>query len=97
MKRVAIFGMLLACAMLAVFAGTASAQQGSAKQQIKHDAKAAGKDIGHGAVAVGHATRHVAIKIGHGAKEAGHGIAQGAREGWDATKHAVKHVFHKDE
>ena len=97
MKRGAIFAMLFASAALATFAGPASAQQGSAKQEIKHDAKAAGKDIGHGAVAVGHATKHVAIKIGHGAKEAGHGIAQGAREGWDATKHAVKHVFHKDE
>ena len=97
MKRGAIFGMLLACATLAAFAGPASAQQGSAKQDIKRDAKAAGKDIGHGAVAVGHATKHVAIKIGHGAKAAGHGIADGAREGWDATKHAVKHVFQHDD
>jgi hypothetical protein len=97
MNRGAILGMLLACTTLTVVAAPAGTPQNSTKQDIKRDAKGAGKDIGHGAVAVGHATKHVAINIGHGAKEAGHGIAHGAREGWDATKHAFKHVFHKGE
>ncbi|HUW52005.1 MAG TPA: hypothetical protein VMV99_01105 [Rhodanobacter sp.] len=95
MNRGKIFGILVACVVLATFADAASAQQGSTSQDIKHDAKAAGKDIGHGARDIGHETRHVATNIGHGAKEAGHGIAKGARTGWDATRHAVKDVFHK--
>lgn len=95
MKRRKIFGILVACVVLAAFAGTASAQQNSASQDIKHDAKAAGKDIGHGARAIGHETKHVAKNIGHGAKEAGHGMAKGARTGWDATKQAFKDTFDK--
>ncbi|MHB1271473.1 MAG: hypothetical protein ACYCZD_01675 [Rhodanobacter sp.] len=97
MNNKKICGILIACAAFATFNHAASAQQDSARQDIKRDAKATGKDIGHGARDVGHATKHVAIKIGHGAKEAGHGIAHGAREGWDATKHALKHVFQHDD
>ncbi|MEO8999804.1 MAG: hypothetical protein ABI227_00010 [Rhodanobacter sp.] len=101
-----ICGILIACATLAAFSHAASAQQGSAGQDIKRDAKATGHGIGNGARDIGHATKHVATSIGHGAKEAGLGIGHGAkkaglgighgaREGWDATKQGVKHVFHK--
>ena len=101
-----ICGILIACATFAGFTATACAGQDSASQNIKHDAKAAGHGIADGARDVGHATRHVTRKIGHGArdagvgighgaKKAGLGIGHGAREGWDATKKAVKQVFHK--
>lgn len=95
MKNTKVFGILIACAVLATFNHAVNAQPGAPDQGIKHDAKAAGKDIGHGARDIGRATKHVAKSIGHNAKEAGHGIAHGAREGWDATRHAVKQVFHK--
>jgi hypothetical protein len=98
-----IFGMLLACAL---FGGAASAAPAGFGQDIKQDAKTAGKsigngarDIGHGtahvAKSVGHGTAHVAKSVGHGAAQASHDIAHGTREGWDATKNAVKQVFHK--
>ena len=100
------YGILITCAILAGFTVTAYAGQDSAKQDIKHDAKATGHGMANGARDVGHATRHVARKIGHGAKDAGLGIGHGAkkagvgighgaREGWDASKKAVKQVFHK--
>jgi hypothetical protein len=90
-----ICGILVACAAFATFNHAANAQQRTAGQDIKHDAKATGKGIGNGARDIGHATKHVAKSVGHGAKDAGLGIGHGAREGWNATRHAVKHVFHK--
>ena len=107
MSNQKICGILIACAILAGFTVTAYAGQDSTRQDIKHDAKATGHGIANGAREVAHATRHVARKIGHsakgagvgighGAKEAGLGIGHGAREGWDASKKAVKQVFHKD-
>jgi hypothetical protein len=101
-----IFAMLLACAWFVSFAGAASAESGTVGQDIKQDAKATGKgisngarDIGHGtahaARTVGHGTANAAKSVGHGAAQVGHGIAHGTREGWDATKSAVKQVFHK--
>ncbi len=101
-----ICGHLIACAILAGFTVIACAGQTSTGQGIKHDAKTAGHGIANGARDVGHATRHVAKKIGHGAKDAGLGIGHGAkkagvgighgaREGWDASRQAVKQVFHK--
>ena len=101
-----ICSIVIACAIFAGFTVTAYAEQDSAAQNIKHDAKATGHGIADGARDVGHATRHVSRKIGHGAKDAGVGIGHGAkkaglgighgaREGWDASKKAVKQVFHK--
>jgi hypothetical protein len=103
-----IYGILIACVAFATFSHAASAQQDTAGQDIKRDAKATGHGIGNGARDIGHATKHVAtsighggkeagLGIGHGAKKAGLGIGHGAREGWDATKHGVKQVFHKDD
>ena len=100
-----ICGILITCAIFAGFTISAYAGQ-NIKQDIKHDAKVTGHDVANGARDVGHATRHVARKIGHGAKDAGVGIGHGAkkagvgighgaREGWDASKSAVKQVFHK--
>ena len=90
-----ICGILVACAVFATFSHAVNAQQGTAGQDIKHDARATGKGIGNGARDIGHATKHVTTSVGHGAKEAGIGIGHGARDGWNATRHAVKHVFHK--
>ena len=102
-----ICGILITGAILAGFTVIAYAEQDSASQAIKHDAKATGHGVANGARDVRHASRHVAKKIGHGAKDAGVGIGHGAkkagvgighgaREGWDASKNAVKQVFHKD-
>lgn len=97
MNSKVVCGILIACAAFATVNPPASAQQASAGQNIKQDAKAAGKGIGHGARDIGHATRDVAKSVGKGAKEAGLGIGHGARDGWHATTHAAKHVFHKDD
>jgi hypothetical protein len=96
-----ICAMLLACSVFAL-----SSYPVKADQTVKQDAKDAGHAIGNGARDVGHGTAHVAKAIGHGtanaartvghgAAQVGHGIAHGTREGWDATKSAVKGVFHK--
>lgn len=103
-----ICGILIACAALAAFLPAVYARpNGAGRTTIKHDAKSAGKSLGAGARDIGHATKGVATSIGHSAREAGVGIGHGARkaglgighgasEGWDATRHAVKQVFHKD-
>lgn len=95
MSNKKICGILITCTIFAGFTVIAYAEQDNASQDIKHDAKAVGHSIANGARDVGHATRHVARKIGRGAKDAGLGIGHGAREGWDASKKAVKQVFHK--
>lgn len=92
-----VCGILIACAAFATVNPAASAQQQSAGQNIKHDAKATGKGMGNGARDMGHATRDIAKSVGHGAKEAGLGIGHGARDGWHATTQAAKHLFHKDD
>lgn len=96
MKR-ATFLSTLGVALLFAGTGAVQARPQSARQDVKHDAKAAGLAIDNGARDVGHATRDVAIKVGHGARDAGHGIARGSRQGWNATKHAFKDVFHSGE
>ena len=73
-----ICAILIAFTVLAVFDVAAQAQQGSAGQGVKQDAKAVGHGVADGARDVGHATSHVVKKIGHGAKEAGTGIGHGA-------------------
>ena len=94
---------LLVCSVFALSSFTVSAQPA---QTIKQDAKDTGhaigngaRDVGHGtanvARTIGHGTANAARTVGHGAAQAGHSIAHGTREGWDATKGAVKQVFHK--
>jgi hypothetical protein len=106
MKGTTIAAMLFASTLFVSFVDAASAQSSSAGQNIKQDTKTVGKgigdgarDIGHGTASaartVGHGTANAAKSVGHGAAQVGHGIAHGTREGWDATKSAVKQVFHK--
>ncbi|MEO8778931.1 MAG: hypothetical protein ABI389_09700 [Rhodanobacter sp.] len=101
-----ICAILIFCASFSAFNFVAHAAPDSVGQDIKQDAKTTGHGVANGAREVGHATSHVARKvghgakdagvgIGHGAKEAGLGIGHGAREGWDASRQAVKQVFHK--
>jgi len=84
MNNMKILGILIVFATFAAFNGTVGAQQSSSGQGVKQDAKAVGHGIGNGA-----------RDIGHGAKKAGIAVGHGARDGWNATRHAVKHVFHK--
>jgi hypothetical protein len=99
-----IYGILLTCSVFALSSYPVAAQT------VKQDAKDAGHAIGDAGRDVGHGTAHVAREVGHGtanaartvghgtanaARTVGHGVANGTREGWDATKSAVKQVFHK--
>jgi hypothetical protein len=95
-----ICSILLTCSVFALSSYPVVAQ--TVKQDAKdagHAVGNAGRDVGHGtanaARAVGHGTANAARTVGHGAAQVGHGIAHGTREGWDATKSAVKQVFHK--
>ena len=88
---------LVACLLLAACHPALGLAQTQADSGVKQDAKAAGRAIGDGARDIGHATKKVAISIGHGAKQAGQGIGHGAREGWQASKQAVKQVFHSSD
>jgi hypothetical protein len=91
---------LLTCFVFGLCGSPLSAQ--TVKQDAKdagHAIGDAGRDVGHGtanaARTVGHGTADAARTVGHGAAQVGHGIANGTRQGWDATKSAVKQVFHK--
>ena len=87
---------VLAALTLAAFSHTANADLEETRQDIKRNAKSAGKAVGHGAVEFGHAVRDAAIEVGHRARDAGRAVGGASREGWEATKRTTRQIFGKD-